>query len=125
MAVTFDKNASNLTFPTGKNRNWPVDDSEKHDGVILRTAAGIIAFDERMAANPLQIPLQLTEVVPSFYNDLYSWFTTVCHGKLYKFNYSNGVTGESNLSVRWINGFDFNYSKRYHSGLIILEKEIE
>ncbi len=124
--VTFTKTADSniLTFPTDQNREYPLNDTEGHKGALLRTGGGTIAVDVRKTSNPLQIPLTLRNITQAFYDALENWFLNVCKNKLYKFYYSNDVTGESLLAVRWINGFSFSFDGFYYYGEIILEKEI-
>ena len=124
MSVTFIKDASTLTFPASQNRQYPLSDKEGHEGVLLRTKAGVIAVDVRKAANPLQIVLSLGHMEQAFYDGLEAWFFNISKGKLYKFNYTNSITGESSVPVRWTNGFNFSVDDLYFSGEIVLEKEL-
>jgi len=124
MAVTFVNGATTITFPADQNREYPLDDELAQRGSILRTAVNVPKFNELKSADPLVIPLKLSGVSQAFYDDLENFFYNVVEGALYQFNYTNGVTGESNLPVRWINGFDFTDGGKYYSGIIILQKEI-
>lgn len=125
MAVTFVKDASTLTFPAGQNRWYPMSDSEGHkNGALQRTGTGAIAVDVRKGENPKQLNLSLQKMDSSFFNDLKAWYFNTVKGKAFKFNYSNDVSGESSMPVRWVNGFNFSFDGMYYSGEIVLEKEI-
>src|SRR3989338_5003416 len=104
MAVTFIQDLNTLTFPDDQQRQYPLDDALGQKGVLMRTKGGVMAVDVRKAGNPLQIPLSLVLVDQTFFSDLDNWFFNICQGKLYKFYYSNTVTGESSMPVRWVNG---------------------
>lgn len=124
MAVTFAKDANTLTFPTDQNREYPLDDAIAAKGVLQRTKQSTIVYDARTTDNPRQIPLTLKYIDQAFFDNLKDWFNTKVQGRLYKFNYTNPVTGESALAVRWVNGFDFTDDGLYYSGNIVLEKEL-
>lgn len=122
--ITFVKGTDTLNFPSDQNRGYPLNDSLGQKGVLLRTKVLVMAVDVRKADTPLQIPVVLKLVSQAFFGDLENWFLNVCKGKLYNFYYTNSVTGETNLPVRWVNGFDFAWADGYWSGTIVLEKEI-
>lgn len=124
MIVRFIKDLNTLTFPADQNREYPLNDTEGHKGTLLRSGEGTIAVDVLKTSNPLQIPLTLRNITQAFYDALQNWFSNICKEKLYKFYYTNSVTGESLLLVRWINGFNFSFDGFYYNGEIVLEKEI-
>ncbi|HAP66861.1 MAG TPA: hypothetical protein DCQ99_03410 [Nitrospinae bacterium] len=124
MSVTFNKDSNILTFPSDQNREYPLNDAEGQKGNVLKTKAEVICVDVHKSSNPKQIPLSLSLIDGSFYSNLMNWFLTVCKGMTYKFQYTNDVTGESGLYVRWLNGFKFSFDGLYYKGEIILEKEL-
>jgi|SRR3989304_4080125 len=124
MPVTFIKDLNNLTFPSDQNREYPLNDKEGQKGTILKTKAEMICVDVLKSSNPKQIPLSLSLIDGTFYSNLMNWFLNICKGKTYKFQYTNDVTGESGLYVRWLNGFKFSFDGIYYKGEIILEKEL-
>ncbi len=124
MLVTFIKDSNTLTFPSTQNRGYPLNDAEGQKGTVLKTKAEVICVDVLFSSNSKQIPLSLQHIDGTFYGELVSFFLTVCKGSLFKFQYSNDVTGESGLYVRWINGFKFSFDGIYYKGEIILEKEL-
>ncbi|MBI3582370.1 MAG: hypothetical protein HY096_00285 [Nitrospinae bacterium] len=124
MSVTFQKDFNNLTFPTEQNREYPLNNQEGQKGNVLKTKAGTIAVDVLKSSNPKQLSLSLSNIDGTFYSNLLNWFLNVCKGMVYKFQYTNDVTGESGLYVRWVNGFKFSFDGLHYKGEIVLEKEL-
>lgn len=124
MSITFQKNTDILNFPSKQNRKYPLNDKEGQKGVLLRTAADVPIIDIRLSSNPKQLPLSINNIDNTLYTSLKNWHSNICIGILYKFQYSNDVTGESGVYVRWINGFNFQFDGQYYKGEIVLEKEL-
>lgn len=124
MSVTFVKDANTLTFPDTQNREYPLNNAAAAKGVLQRTKQNIISYDARTTDNPGQFPLTLEYIDQTFFDQLKDWFYNKVQGRLFQFNYTNSVTGESSLPVRWVNGFNFTDDGMYYSGNIVLEKEL-